>query len=1446
MKTYSKYYLRANLAFSNLHLENGELKLDQLTLAREQSPPFFKSDSLSIAFNLLPWNGPLYTHVTFLNPHLQLPENSKEIKKPLKRFLRPSSWLRIHSHITIENGKLSWNEGKNPHELTFKLDADSDDEASMSFIFLNDPKLPAENLSIDIKFDKKGLTLGAAFNQFSAEHIASLFQSMFWGGSPINTSGVLQGHLSAFFPRKKAPMQLYTDLQIADAVFHDSQNGIAGHLPAIHFHFENEVGIAKIVEKGNLSFDVAGKTHQIQDVVGEISLKEWKGQNYQLQATYSCLGSGVEGGVHFSCSDDEMKMKLNMKSKMEKLVPFFPNAIQTGLRNLADEVVAVEAQGRSKKNETFIEGEIGFSDTHRMSFGIETGRTFKGWFKGDKLPLETFVTPFVFPGGEVTISGLAKVEGAFDAEQAIIHYWPEIFKIENSHFSYSQNTEGDLFTDANSAVHTINFQTFSHQGKIPLLNGTYSEKHSGLVFNDLKAVAVIQEKKATIENIETFMNNIYLSGFVDVDYAHIDKGIVDVTVNAHTLHGKIANLKNLLSDYDQHYFFSKLPLEGTISFIKDGGHFHYRSDPALISNGYSIQAHMQGALTEGSFTPPNSDVAIHELNLNIEYDHQAQNLALTDIQGTLLVGKLNQVDEYDFAGEKIHFTDLSKNLMEFDLWIGDKKRDFLRVAGKTIPSTDPSLISFDFDPSLTHFGDVHPRNIALTLKDWTILKTLHIGLDFHLETLFKDLQRFSRTGFFFLSKNLLGELNEVKKAEGEINLDLRYDRSSSQLNFDMIGNNVVVNRHAFKKLVLNGKKQKDLWAIDHLQLDDLAASAEIALIKKKWQINFLGFKYGKSLMMGLEGEFLPEHNRIEANLNLLEIDLGHIHEFPAFTELAEQMQPKGVVKAKGEIQIEFFKQENWWKATADLNAGCKELQIKGIPFETPLNFLCHYVSDQGISIHQFQGSLHSKEQMPQSIHLNVDKIDYLFSDRALSIDQLQFKMPKENLDWMGSLFLKKLPKQWSEVVSQDIFKQEADLEGTLQVSMKEGANEFRVAINQFNFPWKEERYPLNDVVIVKKEKDLHATAFCKRKENPFWIGFRASYPDLNFIEANISEQSAEELTLANKQPLTLQWEPVNQQITLVKVNGQFSGVDAALVFDKEKQALKGPVFFSLSDMKNLLSKNLLSQIEALKINRGYRLDGLWSVDMQKNDVSFQGNLEGNDCEFFGYNWDKMNSQLVFNPEKIEMKNWIIKDFSGTWEVPELVVDKSDPLIWSFSIPTVEGYNVVPSTLKLVDSDKQEQKPFVIQYLLLENISGDPFNQNSYQGKGFFRFTNSFKKNANPILAIPTEVINRIGLDPTLLSPASGSISFEIRNKNIFFTEMKDVYSKAKLSKFYLAPPPAVSYMGFDGNLHLQIKMKQYNILFKLAELFTFSIEGTMQKPIYSFQKVQSDRDIADQ
>ena len=153
----------------------------------------------------------------------------------------------------------------------------------------------------------------------------------------------------------------------------------------------------------------------------------------------------------------------------------------------------------------------------------------------------------------------------------------------------------------------------------------------------------------------------------------------------------------------------------------------------------------------------------------------------------------------------------------------------------------------------------------------------------------------------------------------------------------------------------------------------------------------------------------------------------------------------------------------------------------------------------------------------------------------------------------------------------------------------------------------------------------------------------------------------------------------------------------------------------------------------------------------------------------------------------------------------------------------------PSLLRKNLQSYQRIKPFQLKRMVFNEVAGSLMNKELLTGKGSLSFVNTFKREHN-LLDIPKEIISRIGLDPVLLVPIQGEMDFFVKEGKILFNKLKNSFSESKRSYFYLSNK-SDSYLDFNGNLHIDIRMKQH-VLFKITQLFTLSIEGTLNKPRY--------------
>ena len=293
--------------------------------------------------------------------------------------------------------------------------------------------------------------------------------------------------------------------------------------------------------------------------------------------------------------------------------------------------------------------------------------------------------------------------------------------------------------------------------------------------------------------------------------------------------------------------------------------------------------------------------------------------------------------------------------------------------------------------------------------------------------------------------------------------------------------------------------------------------------------------------------------------------------------------------------------------------------------------------------------------------------------------------------------------------------------------------------------------------------------------------------------------------------------------------------------------MQGIVAIDIERLSHLLKPHIAENISKLKIASTCILTGNFWMNPDfgatfLDTLSFKGRLVSEKPILKGYQLKYLQSDLQYIPGRLDFQNAIIEDPAGVFKCPQCVVSFNEQKDkWTFMTPDFTFRNLNLSLLKDVEADlsiKSKFRSLVLKKVTCHNFQGDLDDLQTWQGEGSVSFLNSPRKNLfTPLFAIPSEIILRVGLDPHVLNPVTGTIDFEVRDNRFYLTKFKDVYSEGHGSKFYLAHSSEVSWMDFDGNLSVSIRMKQYNLIFKIAELFTFSIQGNIQKPRYTLQKL---------
>jgi hypothetical protein len=1168
-------------------------------------------------------------------------------------------------------------------------------------------------------------------------------------------------------------------------------------------------------------------------------------KNYQVMLSagmkWKPEGVKVEGEIIFSSSESEenkINFGFSLEKSSEKLWKRWPASVtarsyweNVGLEAMQSMIPPIASptilmQSNWLNTESGIAGLV-------MRYG---------WFSAQNVPLEKFVSPILFSYNQIRIYGKGNFQGKFDHSKLAIRYTCNDIALESANFTISspKNLE-NVF-----AVHHFDFAKKIHFGTFPLKNCTYFEKNSGLLFTDINASVNFEGRKVHVSEIETKCNGVYLAGGLKVNFSP-DEESYTVEINNRTIKGKVSEVQHLLQHFKKDIFL-KIPLEGDISYTDQGGWIHFLFHP----KSYQVKAILQGSITHAELPINEENMSLKDLKIDFYYDHEQSFLNFSNIQGSFQL-KGPESLEYRLIGDHIRFDNLWNGIASFDLWLGDHTRDMVRLAGRTnpLPLKDGErghMIEFYIDPTLTHFGDIHPAEFKLVLKNWTEIEIFQTAFQLKLNTLFHDFQHFMRLSLISFSRRSAKDFDKnIKNAFGNLKVNLSYFKKTSEFAYHLHGENITFGNFVCNNCTLEGTKIGEEWRVEELRVDDIWARGVFEKKDNNWKVNPFQFKHYKSLSMELEGTFFPKENILKAYAKNIELDLAELHEWSDLRQLVEDCSPHGKMTASGDMNIVFTRGSPSIVVEASLKSFFSSWDFKGLRFSNTKKFSCHFVSNKRITIQNLQTSLQSWDSVNPHAEVQLEKISYGFTNGELQLQRVHFDLPAQHLPWLAESLTRSFPSFIGPNISNVIrnLKTEGKIKGSFNFEFNPPYTAMRLNLADGCYRYLDSEHDLRNFRLESDPYEFKLSAQYMWGNYPFWFRVRSMSPTLE--EGDLVVKEVEQLN--PNEGLFIKWRNnSNKDLSIKQIQGTLAGLSINLLEDalecsNKTIALEGEIAINAGKASTFCSADLASKIIGWQLGCGYVLRGKWKylndAHLSFSDqLYFMGALEGQNIEMKGFQFDNLQAKIHYSPQEIKVTDLIIEDMAGMMSISQLEVNKGTDKKWYFTLPSMNIKRLRPSLLREKAMTRSHfYKPFVITDIVLDGCYGCIEDSLSVVGKGILHFSNRSKKLFhNTIFHIPAEILSRIGLDLSVLTPTGGTINYSIANGKIYFTKFKDIYSEGKLSKFYLPNGATNSYMDFDGNLNVQVKMKQYNLLFKLAELFTVTIQGNVQKPTYTLQK----------
>lgn len=586
----------------------------------------------------------------------------------------------------------------------------------------------------------------------------------------------------------------------------------------------------------------------------------------------------------------------------------------------------------------------------------------------------------------------------------------------------------------------------------------------------------------------------------------------------------------------------------------------------------------------------------------------------------------------------------------------------------------------------------------------------------------------------------------------------------------------------------------------------------------------------------LSGSYHRDQKLWKGNLESFRWDFG---------ETRSIWEPKGEIFGSGTFE--------WGLAEggkANLDTSFHDLQFGGIHLGDGKDLICAYSSKDGVTIEGLEVEIPTEKGVEK---YKLGRFFYDLNNQKFLFEGFDFSLPPEKLPWItdlaGSLFPGKVHPTLIEWVES--LKKNEPLEGRVSLevypdnvwvylSLKDGA--YYLSDYQFN---------LKNFLLLYDPQEFNIWTQVLHRENYYWVHLSTDSMTMSRGKLDISEHELSPALSAGSQTVVAEWERDREKGFHVSgVQGNFHGLQCALRASQpldfsDRIELEGKIAFDADRLRQLVGKDLEDIMNRLCIQGEYALEG--SVVIPKSDFSrfsFSGMLKGSNIHLAQVGLDAIASELEYHPDHLTFKNLNVKDWAGRLSISQADFVRNAG-IWSASCDKLNLEEVRLSRLKSPWTRwKSRDKPFFrslfIRSFDLSDFHGLLNDTESFSGKGILEFTNLPKKTLfTNLLFIPAEITARIGLDLTNLIPVRGTIDYKICDGKIHFNEFKEMYSDSKRSRFYLAEgTPA--YIDLKGNLNFKLKMKQYNLLMKLAEFFTISVKGTVLNPTYTFTNQPDD------
>ncbi|NGX34752.1 MAG: hypothetical protein K1060chlam1_01106 [Candidatus Anoxychlamydiales bacterium] len=1289
--------------------------------------------------------------------------------------------------------------GKIENEKTFDFQINSKAYTASSFsnwldleCFIDDNKT---KISLSAKEVEDYYNLHLSFQNIKS-HIFEAFQDLLYKSFPkISDFKYVDGDVSfcidSRFNEKGFNKIFVTDLSMKD----------------LDFQKANINGFVSKIE-GKSSFDITDDNFfdnffadiKISNSNFDINQKKIKDFNAKIFAVDGAFESSSA-----SCLFEKIDTKVDIKGPIKE---FSAKISSRGTLNDFEETFLSEIICKRKGKEFHFSGNLQVSDSESAVFGFDLKKLLvfsfldlknnlqKGWLRAERINLNKWSKIL---GSDLLIDGTANIAAFYTNEKLSFQLKGENLSYESPYIDIKINKIGDLndfifendnFISGTLSSKIINCYIPSFQGKC------YLPKFDALF--DLKDAIVQINQNVLKANLKTVSKDVDLDGTVFFDFSK-NYPILNIETNYLS---DIKSFQNLLKHFD---FSNDLNLLGNVhGFSKITSIFEEET-----KTYYSLDFNFQDASYK-----INEKAILKNIKAKAKYSSD-DDLTFSKLLGDLSLG--NKTYQVSFpVFKKI------KDEIDFDLRLEKDIFDFLRLKGKFIKQGDFYHLALDKELS------------ALVGQKFKVLD-FSIDENFNIDKL-KLISNINSFAFissfqFLLDFGLFGEdnLNILSliqsKHSGDLLASINLDDNKDLL-FDIESKNFQMLDKKFEKFSLKGKKSKSNLEIQKLSFDDIESSIFVDMSSEKLMIKDCSLKKKDELFLKMQGSYDQNLAALSFDISDVKLDIKKIRPLISNFFSLPKASIEGHLKGSGQLCVKIPKKDEKFNFSMDLDFQPSNLTIEKVRLYNNGSLNVHFASNTGFIIQGLDFSCFSKDIDLSYLTCKIGKASFDLNQKKYLLQDTNIYIPQS----LKSSFEKL--KNFKNYLKS--FKLKDDIDLNCDIKFSSDLSDVEMYAKKAVFTLNTTKHELKDIFFNIRDKKCILNFDYFYKNSYYTIKNDFLTTDKIYAKTTLLEKLA-----ICSNPLNISWLiDADKKFLIKEVIGNFCGIDFLFQEDLEKinsNNLFGSLKFNGSKLKKILPKNIENSFDHYLIGSGYEISGKLGFNFSKaNFINFDGLFSGKDFELSSYQFKTMFSKLHIDEKSVKFTDFKVSDGSGIVMVNEMSFEKNKNK-WQFLMPLLKIKDLRPSLLKNINQPLDEITPFLIRELVLKDFKGELGNKNSFSGNGNLHFINSFKRGQS-VFDFPADVLSRIvGIDQELLTPVKGTVDFFVKNGKFNLSKLGDSFSEAERSKFFLLDKGQKPYVDFDGNIYINIAMKQY-VLFKFTESFVISIRGNLEDPKCNLKK----------